>query len=63
MPEPLTEDLIHEAIAYLDFILEEHTVRFVHLDRAELVERIEAVRVDAISCRAILAERKSLRVE
>jgi hypothetical protein len=63
MREPLSDDLIREAIGYLDLILEEHAVRFVHLDRAELVERIEAIRVEATACRAILVDRRSLRLE
>ena len=63
MPAPLSDDLVTEAIGYLDLILEEHAVAFVHLDRAGLVERIERIRTEAIACRAILSERQSLRLE
>jgi hypothetical protein len=62
MEAPLSEELIREAIACLDRILEEHAVRFVHLDRATLVERIEAIRVEATACRAILVDRRSLQL-
>jgi len=62
MEAPLSEELIRQAIACLDRILEEHAVRFVHLDRATLVERIEAIRVEATACRAILVDRRSLQL-
>lgn len=64
MSEPvLTQDLIAEAIGYLDLILDEHASGFIHLDRAELIVRLDKIRADAMSCRIILAERRSLHLE
>lgn len=64
MSEPvLTEDLIAEAVSYLDLILDEHAAGFVHLDRAELIARLDAIRAEATACRVILTERRSLHLE
>lgn len=61
MPE-LSEALIAEAVGYLDELLEEHAVRFAHLERGELVERIERMREAAVAARLVLTERRPLRV-
>lgn len=61
MPE-LSEALIAEAVGYLDELLEEHAVRFAHLERGELVERIERMREAAVAARLVLTERRALRV-
>lgn len=58
----LDEHLVREAIDYLDEILDREAVGFVHLDRGELVERIERIRVAATSAKYVLAERRSLRL-
>jgi len=57
----LSDALVAEAVEYLDEILEVHAVRFAHLDRAELVERIERLREAAVSARLVLTERRTLR--
>lgn len=61
MPE-LSEALIAEAVGYLDELLEKHAVRFAHLERGELVERIERMREAAVAARLVLTERRALRV-
>lgn len=61
MPE-LSEALIAEAVGYLDELLEEHAVRFAHLERGELVERIERMREAAVAARLVLTERRAVRV-
>jgi hypothetical protein len=58
----LSETLVAEAVRYLDELLEQHAVRFAHLDRGELVERIERMREAAVAARLILTERRPLRV-
>jgi hypothetical protein len=58
----LSEALVAEAVRYLDELLEEHAVRFAHLERGELVERIERMREAAVAARLILTERRPLRV-
>ena len=58
----LSEELVAEAVRYLDELLEQHAVRFAHLDRGELVERIERMREAAVAARLILTERRPLRV-
>jgi hypothetical protein len=64
MSEPvLTQELITEAVGYLDLILDEHATGFVHLDRGDLIRRLDAIRADAMSCRVILTERRSLHLE
>ena len=57
----LSDALVTEAVEYLDEILEVHAVRFAHLDRAELVERVERMREAAVSARLVLTERRTLR--
>ena len=56
----VSETLVAEAVSYLDEILEEHAVRFAHLDRGELVERIERMREAAVAARLVLTERRTL---
>jgi hypothetical protein len=58
----LSEALVAEAVRYLDELLEQHAVRFAHLERGELVERIERMREAAVAARLILTERRPLRV-
>ena len=58
----LTEAMVSEAVGYLDELLERHAVRFAHLERGDLVERIERMREAAVAARLILTERRSLRV-
>jgi hypothetical protein len=53
------DELVREAIAYLDEVLDEHAVAYVHLDRGELIERIERIRESAVAARTVLAERRS----
>ena len=60
MPE-LTDALVSEAVGYLDEVLERYAVRFAHLERGDLVERIERMRESAVAARLILTERRSLR--
>ena len=57
----VTDALVAEAVEYLDELLEEHAVRFAHLDRAGLIERIERMREAAVSARLVLTERRTLR--
>ena len=59
----LSDALVAEAVEYLDELLDEHAVRFAHLERGDLVERIERIREAALSARLVLTERRSLRVE
>jgi hypothetical protein len=61
MPE-LSEALVTEAIGYLDELLERHAVRFAHLERGELVERIERMREAAVAARLVLTERRTLQI-
>ena len=61
MPE-LSDALVAEAIGYLDEILEQHAVRFAHLERGELVERVERIREAAVAARLVLTERRPLQV-
>lgn len=61
MPE-LSEALVAETIGYLDEILEQHAVRFAHLERGELVERVERIREAAVAARLVLTERRTLQV-
>jgi hypothetical protein len=64
MPEPvLTQALITEAVTYLDLILEEHAVGYVHVERGDLIRRLDAIRTEATACRVILTERRSLHLE
>ena len=46
------------AIAQLDAILERDAVRFVHLDRAQLIDRIERVREAALAARMLLTNQR-----
>jgi hypothetical protein len=57
----LSDALVAEAVSYLDELLEEHAVRFAHLERGDLVERIERMREAALSARMVLTERRSLQ--
>lgn len=59
----LSDALIAEAVEYLDELLDEHAVRFAHLERGDLVARVERMREAALSARLVLTERRSLRVE
>ena len=56
----LSDALVAEVVEYLDEVLEKQAVRFAHLDRAELVERIERIREAALSARLVLTERRTL---
>lgn len=58
----LSDALVAEAVAYLDELLEEHAVRFAHLERGELVERVERMREAALAARLVLTERRSIRL-
>jgi hypothetical protein len=58
----LDDDLLREVLDYLDEILEEDAVRFVHLERGELIDRIERIRTAAEAARYVLRERRSLRL-
>lgn len=57
----LPDALVAEAVEYLDELLEQHAVRFAHLERGELVERIERMREAALSARLVLTERRTMR--
>ena len=63
MRNELDAQLIEEAIAGLDAILDDHATGFVHLDRAALIERIERIREAALAAKLILTERRSVRLE
>jgi hypothetical protein len=54
--------LVDEAVSALDEILEEHAFRFVHLDRAALIERLERIRESALAAKIILTEQRSFRL-
>ena len=56
----LPDGLVAEVVGYLDEVLEKHAVRFAHLDRAELVERIERIREAAVAARIVLTEHRTL---
>ena len=56
-------NLIQEAVAYLDEILERHAFAFVHLDRAGLIERLERIRESALAAKLVLTEGRSIRLE
>ena len=58
----LSEALVAEAVDYLDELLDEHAVRFAHLERGDLVERIERMREAALAARLVLTERRTLRI-
>jgi hypothetical protein len=59
----LDETLVREAVENLDEILERHAFAFVHLDRANLIERIERIRESALAAKIVLTERRSFRLE
>ena len=59
----MDQKLIDEAVSALDEILEEHALRFVHLDRAALIERLERIRECALTAKIILTEQRSFRLE
>ena len=59
----LSEALVAEAVRYLDELLDKHGVRFAHLERGELVERIERMREAALAARLVLTERRPLRLD
>jgi hypothetical protein len=46
------------AIAQLDAILERDTVRFIQLDRAQLIDRIGRVREAALAARMLLTDQR-----
>jgi len=58
---PLDDGLVDEAVEHLERILNEIAVGYVHLDRAELVARIEEIRAEVVLCRRVLTEGASLR--
>lgn len=57
----LSDALVAEAVSYLDELLDVHAVRFAHLERGDLVERVERMREAALSARLVLTERRTLR--
>ena len=59
----LDAQLIADAVANLDEILERHAFAFVHLDRADLIERMERIRESALAAKLILTERRRVRLE
>ena len=59
----LSDELLNEAVASLDEILEKYAVGYVVLDRGQLVERIERIRESAGAAKLILTERRSLRLD
>lgn len=59
----LPEALVAEAVRYLDELLDEHAVRFAHLERGELVDRIERIREAALAARLVLTEGRPLHLE
>jgi hypothetical protein len=60
MNETLDAQLVADAVAELDAILERHALGFVHLDRADLIQRLERIREAALTARLILTERRHL---
>jgi hypothetical protein len=51
-------ELLAGAIEQLDAILDRHTFGFVHLDRAQLIDRIERVRAAALAAKLMLTEQR-----
>jgi hypothetical protein len=59
----LSSELVEEAVAALDEILERYAAGYVLLDRGQLIERIERIRESAVAARLILTEKRSVRLE
>jgi hypothetical protein len=60
MTEALDARLVAAAVAELDAILERHALGFVHLDRGDLIQRLERIREAALTARLILTERRHI---
>ena len=56
----LNAQLVAQAVAELDAILERHAAGFVHLDRGGLIERLERIREAALAAKLILTEHRAI---
>ena len=60
MNDALDAEAVAEAVAQLDTILDRHALGFVHLDRVDLIQRLERIREAALTAKLILTERRHL---
>jgi len=58
MNEALDAEAVADAVAQLDTILDRHALGFVHLDRVDLIHRLERIREAALTAKLILTERR-----
>ena len=60
MQHELNAQLVAQAVAELDAILEVHAAGFVHLDRGGLIERLERIREAALAAKLMLTEHRAI---